>query len=139
MGVLEGSRLQVKANQIKEALVCRESCAADARPMKYEPQDSSLALLPKSEQQPNAPGLLFWFLSCLEGESSEFSRYEQWHEAGIEKSPRGVFGPRHGLKFSPLSGSYLLLLAEAKPVQMPLLVSDPALNTHAATLHKVLI
>ena len=62
MGVLEGSRIQVNANQMKEALVCRESCAADARPTKYEPQDSSLAVLPKSEQQPNAPGLLFWFL-----------------------------------------------------------------------------
>ena len=62
MGVLEGSRIQANANQMKEALVCRESCAADARPTKYEPQDSSLAVLPKSEQQPNAPGLLFWFL-----------------------------------------------------------------------------
>jgi hypothetical protein len=33
------------------------------------------ACLPKAEQQPNAPGLLFCFLIHPEGISSRFSRY----------------------------------------------------------------
>jgi hypothetical protein len=109
MGVLEGSRIQVNANQMKEALVCRESCAADARPTKYEPQDSSLAVLPKSEQQPNAPGLLFWFLSHVEGDSARFSRYVL--KAGL--IAQRFLDQRQGLLCRSFGGQFLLLLAEA--------------------------
>jgi hypothetical protein len=112
MGALEGSRLQVQANQMKEALVCRESCAADARPTKNEPQDSSLAVLPKSEQQPNAPGLLFWFLSHLEGNLSSFPRYVL--KAGT--IAQRFLDQRQGLRFRSVGGQPLLLLAEEKPV-----------------------
>ena len=108
MDALEGSRVQVQANQIKEALVCRESCAADARRTTYEPQDSSLAVLPKSEQQPNAPGLLLWFLPLLEGKSLSFSRYVL--KAG--KNTQRFLDQRQALMFRTFGGQFLLLLAE---------------------------
>ena len=113
MGALEGSRLQVDANQLKEALVCRESCAADARPKKYEPQDSSLAVLPKSEQQPNAPGLLFWFLLCVR----EIHRHLRVRsvKAGNRYRPE-VLDQRHGLLFRSLKRSAPAAVAKEKSV-----------------------
>jgi hypothetical protein len=132
MDALEGSRVQVQASQMKEALVCLESCAADTRPTKYEPQDSSLAVLPKSEQQPNAPGLLFWFLSHPEGDSPSFARYLL--KAGT--IAQRFLDQRQGLMFRSLGGQPLLLLAEAKPVQFPLLGSVSG-TLHQAAAYQV--
>jgi len=107
MGVLEGSRIQVNANQMKEALVCRESCAEDARPTKYEPQDSSLAVLPKSEQQPNAPGLLFWFLLRVR----EIHRHLRVRSKAGKNTQR-FLDQRQTLVVRGFGGQFLLLLAE---------------------------
>jgi hypothetical protein len=108
MSALEGTRVQVQANQIKEALVCRESCAAVARPTKNKSQDSSLVVLPKSEQQPNAPGLLLWFLSRFEGQLPPFSRYLP--KAGT--IAQRFLDQRQGLLFRSVGEQHLLLLAE---------------------------
>jgi hypothetical protein len=142
MGALEGSRVQVQADQMKEALVCRESCAADARQRSTSRKTRRSLFSPKSEQQPNAPGLLFWFLLHVEGKSPPIARYVL--KAG--KIAQRVLDQRHGLMFRSLSGQPLLLLAEEKPVHFPLFWFSlwrftpsggiPGLNNHSPLLSK---
>jgi len=62
MSALEGIPVEVQANQIKGSPGLPGKLRSGCPSYEDEPQDSSLAVLPKSEQQPNAPGLLFWFL-----------------------------------------------------------------------------
>src|SRR5688572_334269 len=115
---------------MKEALVCRECCAAIPRSNEKTSccHNSPLACLPKKQSSnPTPPGCCSAFATSLRHFRRAFRVINQQQAIG----PDGL-GPAAGLKCRSLSGSRLLLLALAKPVQNLYDVQHLALNTHAA-------